>query len=65
LKLTQLDYLRAVRAEMEKTREDHQSYLESFETDCNACWDRRRNPQQAATELVVIYGWLDIPVKIL
>jgi len=64
MKLTQLEYLRAVTVEMEKTREEHQRYPESFETDCNACWSRRRNPQQAAAELVVNYGWLDMPVMV-
>jgi hypothetical protein len=64
MNLTQLEFLRAVMAEMEKTREDYQAYPESFETDCNSCWSRRRNPQQAAAELIVNYGWLDRPVKI-
>lgn len=64
MKLTQLEYLRAVTVEMEKIRKDHQSYPERFESDCNACWSRRRNPQQAAAELIVNYGWLDVPIKV-
>jgi hypothetical protein len=63
MKLTQLEYLRAVIVEMEKIREIQQEYPTSFETDCNACWSRRRNPQQAAAELAVNYGWLDWVVK--
>ena len=62
--MTQISYHKAVTTEMEKIRRDHQIYPVRFKSDCNACWLRQLNPQMAAAELVVNYGWLDRPVKI-